>query len=179
MDLSAGFGGHDRALAEHYKTYIHGLERNKEFVEVGQKLSRASKFGSHCTLTHYNPEKFVFEKKVDAVICRELFYTIANKSDFIGNIVNLVKSRGHILITDFTCDDPGYAHSPALQNWTKAHPYSMNMLSVPEITQLMESHGLDVRITEDKTSPYCHEILSGLARLTEFLKEQMKLIAYS
>jgi ubiquinone/menaquinone biosynthesis C-methylase UbiE len=170
LDLSAGLGGHDRALAEHYKTYIHGLERNKELVEAGQKLSRASKFGSHCTLTHYNPEKFVFDKKVDAVICRELFYTIANKSDFISKIADLVKSRGHLLITDFTCDDPGYATSPVLQNWVKVHPYQVELLSISETAQLMENHGFDVRISEDKTNQYRDEILSGLVRLIKFLK---------
>ncbi len=178
LNVSSGLGGHDRALAEYYKTYVYGLERNKELVDVGQKLSKASKFGRNCTLTHYNPEQFGFEKKIDAVMCRELFYTLVDKNDFISKLIKRVKSRGHIMITDFTCDDPEHANSPSIQKWAKANPYPVNMLSVSGMVQLIESHGLDVRINEDKTKQYRNEMFSGLARLTEFLKGK-KLTAQS
>lgn len=172
LNLTSGFGGYDRAIAERYKTYVHGLERNKELVDLGQKLAKRSKFGSKCTLTHYDPEQFAYEKKADAVICRELFYAVTNKDELLGKLANIVKSRGHVMITDFTCENKEYATSAPISQWTSSEPHKVTLLPVAEMASMLDRHGFDVRITEDMTSQYVREIWLGLAKLTKFLSDK-------
>lgn len=172
LNLTSGLGGYDRAIAERYKTYVHGLERNKELVELGQKLAKRSKFGSKCTLNHYDPEQFTYEKKADAVICRELFYAVTNKNELLGKLANTVKSRGHMMITDFTCENKEYAAHDSVAQWMSTEPHKVTLLPVAEMASMLDRHGFDVRITEDMTSQYVREIWLGLGRLAKFLSDK-------
>lgn len=169
LDLAAGLGGSARFLAKQYKTYVTGFERDSELAEAGMNLSNLTGHARHATIAHYDPEHFEYGKKADAILVRELIYTLRDKDSFIEKLAEHLKPRGHLLITDFNCD-PDYFNRPPVSLWIAAEPYGAFLVPVKTMVALLEKHGFDVRVSEDISKVYTRGVLQGLARLTSFLE---------
>jgi cyclopropane fatty-acyl-phospholipid synthase-like methyltransferase len=170
LDVSAGLGGTARTLAKYFKTYVSGLERDGELVKESQTITDRSGFLRHVSMEKYNPDYFAPTARVDAVVMREFLYTVRDKEAFMSKVANALKPKGQLLITDFICEDVDYLNRPPTSLWLDAEPYGAAPISVREMTHLLRFSGFDLRLEEDMTKPYTHEILFGLARVAKYLE---------
>lgn len=172
LDLTSGLGGFDRALAATYKTYVTGLERDKELAAAGNAISARTGFSRHAPITHYDPEKFDYTKRVDTIIAREMLYTIKNKGGFVAKLTNALKPKGHLLLTDLTCDNPEVINRPPVSLWIEAEPYGVNLISAKDMVMLLDGQGFDVRVNEDMSKAYSRQIVIGFANLSRYLQNK-------
>lgn len=170
LDLAPGLGGMARTLVTSVKAYITCLERDEEFAREGMHISSRAGHAKHAPITHYDPAKFEYPKKADAVIARELFYSLENKDDVLTRVAGVIKQRGHFLITDFTCDDPAVLEKTAVKEWRNVEPHGVHLVPATDMAKILEKNGFDVRINEDMSKAYSKQILFGITRLAKYLE---------
>jgi SAM-dependent methyltransferase len=170
MNLGSGLGGVDRALATVFKTYVTGFERDIDLATEGMAISTQMGFTRHAPISHFDPEHFVYTKRVDAIIAREILYTIKDKDAFIKKIATMLKPRGYLLLTDFTCDDADYANHASISSWMASQSHSINLTSADGIAKMLEQNGFDVRVNEDLSKSYTRQIMLGLGAFVQILE---------
>ena len=171
LDLSAGLGGGTRALADAFKTYVTGFERDKELAVEGNKISKATGHGRSAPIQHYDPFNFSYEKRADAVIARGIAYTCADKDAFLVRVSATLKPRGHLVITDITCEQDHLMH-PDVQAWIKMERHEAHPVSNLEFSEILTRHKFDVRVNANISQDYRHMVLVGLAKLANYLQDR-------
>ncbi|QQR68433.1 MAG: class I SAM-dependent methyltransferase [Alphaproteobacteria bacterium] len=166
LDLSAGVGDLARHIATTYGSYVDGLESDEELALVGAELSCAGNLQRQADISAYDPESFAWPRHVDLVLMRPLLYRLHDKERFLDAVAQCMKAHAPLAMLEYTANDPA---SPALAAWTAeeggAHPWSMAQMKAA-----MERRSLNVRIAEDVTAAYRHEIVAGLCQLTRKLE---------
>jgi cyclopropane fatty-acyl-phospholipid synthase-like methyltransferase len=168
IDMSAGLGGQARTLVELYKTYVTGFERDADLAFNGNKISARTGFGRTAPITQYDPRSFEYAKRADAIIARDLLYTMKDKDAFAVRLNAHLKDRGHLVLTDFTCD-PVYLQEPAIALWSAVESATY-LQTDKELAKLLTTHGFDVRVCEDITPKYKKMTMTGLAQLVKHLE---------
>lgn len=166
LDLSAGLGGLARVLAGRYKTYVTGFERDEQLANEGMHLSSLGGQANNAPIKHYHPETFEYSRHADAIIMRELLFSIRDKDAFIVKVSGALRPRSHLLMTDFICDDPAVLESAAVKLWKQSEP-DLHIVLPKEMARVLTSYGFDLRVSEDTTRIYSHQILTGLALLAK------------
>lgn len=177
LDLTAGMGGAARKIASEYQTYVTGLESDPVLVSTGQQLNKRSNLGNRATLNQYDPNSFKAEKRYDGIIARELFFHIRNKKDLVAQIAASLKPQGQVSWTDFVIAES--TQPSALAAWQAQEGAHCTPLLLGDVAKLWSIHGLEVRVSEDRTSHYADAITLGLGRLMQNLQETGDLTAES
>lgn len=168
LDLGAGLAGMGRRLAEEFGTYVTGLETDQTLVSRGMILSIAAGKGKQASIEAFQPENFKASRKYDCIFARELFYRVANKDPFFQAVADSVKpGGGQLVFTDFTLEPTARAY-PAVAAWLKTE-HGVSPQPSTEIIKTWKALGFDMRIAEDQTELYTHQVFVGLADLLSFL----------
>lgn len=168
LDLTAGLGGAARKIATEYNTYVTGLEDNPELVTEGQSFHARHNPGKRATLAAYDPGQFKAEKRYDGIIARELFFRIKNKKDFAAQVAASLKPQGQMSWTDLVVADG--TPPEALAAWCTREGSNCTPMQLTDVTKLWSIHGLEVRVSEDRTSHYADAITLGLGKLMQSLQ---------
>jgi cyclopropane fatty-acyl-phospholipid synthase-like methyltransferase len=169
LDLSAGLGGPMRYLADTYDTQMIGFERDDEFAHVGNKMSLASGNGRNAPIQHYEPANFLCDKKADAIMAREIFYTCTDKDAFLVRLAAVLKPNAHLILTDFT-SEVDHLERPEVASWIDSEPHRAHLISTLEQSQILTKHNFDVRVSANISKDYSRMITQGLARLLKHLE---------
>lgn len=166
LDLSAGLGGGARALAETFGVWVTGLEQDKEFAEAGRELSRLAGYAKKANIAAFAPASFELRpSSIDCVTCRQFFHTVSDKPRLLRVIHQALKPRGQLLFTDFMLAGPDRAESEAIRAWIASEPAPVAPWAVEECTRALAGEKLDVRITEDITTPFRRMVIGAWADL--------------
>lgn len=169
LDLTAGTGGAARKIASEYQTYVTGLESDPALVAAGQQLNSRHGLGKRATLALYDPLHFKAEKRYDGIIARELFFRIKSKKELVAQIAASLKPQGQISWTDLVMADGTPA--AALTAWQAQEGAHCTPLLQADVAKLWSIHGLEVRVSEDRTSHYADAITLGLGKLMQHLQD--------
>lgn len=167
MDLAAGLGGFARRVATQYKTYVAGMEIDPEMAKRGMELSVAAGKAKQASVDHYDPANFVPPRHFDCFIARDIFYRIADREKFFKSIVMGLKPHGQIVFTDYLLE-PEHSENEVIKAWL-ANESGANPLPLAKMVETWIGHGCDVRVNEDMSNLYRHEIVKGLVAFTAFL----------
>ncbi|MCL2469821.1 MAG: methyltransferase domain-containing protein [Alphaproteobacteria bacterium] len=168
LDLAAGLGDMARYLAEHYRVYVTGLERDEATATRGMVMSIAVGKAKMAPVEAYDPADFKVRRRYDCVFARELFYRIENKDSFFQAIHAGVKENGgQIVFTDYIVED-NVRQAPAIKAWFEQEG---TIFPDPMITMIKRwrALGYDMRIAEDQTELYKSFIVKGLVDFTNFM----------
>jgi cyclopropane fatty-acyl-phospholipid synthase-like methyltransferase len=167
LDLAAGLGGLARRLATENKAYVTGLERNEVMARRGMALSVEEGKSKQVAIDPYNPAEFSSDKRYDCIIARELFYNIIGKEKFFQTVASSLKQHGVLVFTDYILDMK-FRGNKAVAGWlsleANALPYSLQ-----DMIQAWTKLKFDVRLNEDLTDMYRHEIVKRLKNFADFL----------
>lgn len=169
MDLAAGLGGLARKMAISYGTYVTGYEMDAQLARIGMVMSVAAGKVKQATIEAYDPNNFEPVRSYDALVAREIFYKIVKKGPFFKAVSQSVKTRGHMVFTDYIIP-PLLRNDPHVKAWLD-YERDATPLSLPEMIGAWKINGFDVRVNEDLTEFYHHKIIEGLQQFTEFLAE--------
>ncbi|MBP7251962.1 MAG: class I SAM-dependent methyltransferase [Alphaproteobacteria bacterium] len=168
LDLTAGLGGAARKIAAEYNTYVTGLEDNSELVMASAAFHARHNPGKRATLAAYDPGLFKAEKRYDGIIARELFFRIKNKKDFAAQVAASLKPQGQMSWTDLVVTDG--TPPTALEAWCTHEGPQCNPMLLSDVPKLWSIHGLEVRVSEDRTGHYADAITLGLGKLMQSLQ---------
>lgn len=167
LDLAAGLGGLARKLATEHNTYVTGLEKDEVMARRGMTLSLNAGKSKQAGIEPYNPAEFTFTRHYNCIIARELFYNILGKDKFFQAIASSLKQHGMMVFTDYILDAK-FRENDAVKGWL-AYEKDASPLSLHDMVQTWTRLKFDVRVNEDLTAMYRHEILLRLKNFAEFL----------
>jgi len=177
IDFSAGMGAIGRRLGSKLQTYVTGFETDAEIAAYGQAALTEDNLARYATVETYDPAKYEVDKHYDCILARELFYRVQDKAKFFKLVRESLKENpkpyGQMVFTDFILEAKA-SMNPAVVAWL-AHETEAKPISLLEMTKLWKKHYFDIRVKEDLTEMYVHEIKTGLFNFVMFLKDQKKL----
>lgn len=173
LELGAGLGGGSRLMAKSYGAWVNAVERDGGLAAAGNALS--TKHGlarkAPVTFAEYNNMP-VREKTIDAIVCRQALSTIEDQEALLGKLVTLFKPAGQLLVSDLTLADPSVAADPAYEAWRAAEPSPVHLWDAGRIRTTIEKHGLEVRVTEDRTAALRAQVLGAFAETAGLLADK-------
>jgi SAM-dependent methyltransferase len=167
LDIGAGFGGADRAMAHAFGVYVTGLEADREFVERGNMETVAAGLAKHVSLKLFDPEFFDLpERKYDRVFSKEFIFNIRNKTRAFSTIFNTLRPRGEFLFTDYVIGPATDASNKLAEQFFSAETSKIQLKSADQTVEELKLTGFDVRIAADVTSTIVRLILSNFQRIS-------------
>jgi SAM-dependent methyltransferase len=163
LDLSAGIGGPARAIAKTFGTWVTGLERSPEMAALGMQMSKQEDLEKKAAIAPYDPDIVEFRKNAfDCVLARGATYAVADKERLFQAVIQGLKSRGQLLMTEYVRVGPP---RPELEAWAAHEPYPPTLWTLAEYTACLSKLGYDIRITEDMTAVHRSAIIGGWAQM--------------
>jgi cyclopropane fatty-acyl-phospholipid synthase-like methyltransferase len=177
LDLSAGMGAIGRRLASTLQTYVTGFEPDAEVAAYGQTRLAEENLTRYATVEPYDPATYEVGKRYDCILARELFYRVHDKAKFFQLIRESLKEDpkpyAQMVFTDYLLEAKE-SINPAVVSWL-AHEPEARPIGLLEMTKLWKKHYFDIRVKEDLTELYIHDIKTALVNFVLFLKEQRQL----
>lgn len=167
LELGAGLGGICRTIAEKYGCWVTGLEGSPILAKLGMERSTMAGLAKQAPIQPFDPEHFQYDKRVDAIICRETLFTIANKNQLFDGLEAQLKPRGQVLLTDYVLDPS--AKLEKLERWAAHEPQEPMLWTERDAAEAFAQRNLDLRISEDITDTHKTSILTALNVFTQKL----------
>lgn len=168
LDLSAGLGGLTRTMHRVYGAWVTGLEANPMLAEYGMDYSRRARLEKQAPIEHYDPNNITVTKRYDAIISKEVFYTVSDKGALFRKLKEITKPHGQLLFIDYVLADADSMKN--LKVWADTEPLEPFPITVDETKKLAARNGFDVRVAEDLTARQIGFIASALAILQTHLE---------
>ncbi len=167
LDLGSGLGGPARTIAEAFKTYITGFERDPELAQRANDDVAARGFGRHVQISAYDPESFELRAGFyDHALAREATYNVAQKERFLRVLNQAMKPFGQLILTDFVRDRAA-GDPPELAAWEAMQSHKPQLWTAAQYSDCLKSLGFDLRIATDTTADYRRMILLAWKNLLE------------
>jgi SAM-dependent methyltransferase len=161
LDLAAGLGGPARAVAQAFHARVTGLERDPDLVRRGTALSTAQGLARLARFKTCDPESVELEpESFDCALGREASYMVVEKERYLRVVVQSLKPRGQLVLTDFVRDRAAQAHE-TVGAWAAVQPRRPVLWSLAQYTDCLKSLGFHLRAAEDMTASYRRQILAA------------------
>lgn len=161
IDLNAGLGGGARFMAKKFGLWLEAYERDKDLSDIGNDLSIDMDLDGQAPIVQADPNTMdLKEDKYDAVLARELFFSLTDKKSALENIAMSLKNNASILFTDFVLENRN-REDDTLTDWRAAEPFKPTPSTMEEYRELLADLKYEVRVFEDITVSYVDMIESG------------------
>ena len=169
LDLSAGLGGTSRTMANQYGCWVTGLEASELLAKEGMIRSFKEGLEKKAPIETYDPERFSYPKRVDAIVYKEGMFSVRDKDQMFDGMELALKPRGHVLMTDYIVE-PATAGAKAIQVWCDKEPMKPHLWTKDQMANGFAQRNLDLRIAEDITDTHRGLILMAIQGLVEHLE---------
>ncbi len=167
LELGAGLGGLGRTIAAQYGAWVTCLEASPLLAQRGMELSIQESLEEKAPVKLFDPLSLDIGRRYDCVLAKEAFAFVEDKTAFLENIVDSIKSEGQLLFIDYVLADTGSI--AMLQDWCAGEPLQPHMIAVDDMVDMLTGFNLDVRINEDITDIQDRQINSALSALAKHL----------
>lgn len=101
LDVGCGLGGTPRYLASQYHCNVIGIDLTKEYILVGERLTKLVNLDDKVSLRHASALELPFEDGCfDIVWTEHAQMNIADKNRFYSEIARVLKPEGRLLFHD-------------------------------------------------------------------------------
>ncbi len=154
LDMAAGLGGPAQTIAEAFKTYVAGFERDPELARRASDAAVAHGLARHVQVSTYDPETFELRAGFyDHALAREATFHVTQKERFLRVLNQAMKPSGQLIVTDFVRDRAA-GERPELAAWEAMQRYKPQLWTAAQYTDCLKSLGFDLRIASDVTAEY-------------------------
>ena len=169
LDLSAGLGGASRTMAQQFGCWVTGLESSQQLAKAGMERSRMAGLDKRAPIEAYDPERFSYPKRVDAIVYKEGLFTVRDKDQLFDGMEAALKPRGHVLMTDYILGPK--PNRAAVAAWADKEPLEPNLWSLEQMQNAFAQRNLDLRIAEDITDTHRHLTLTAIQAFVQYLEQ--------
>ena len=171
LDLGSGLGGAARLMAQSSGAWVTGLEADQVLAHAGMERSTKVGLEKRAPVTVYDPENLTLDKNFDCIFSKEAFFTVKDKDALFEAIAAHTKPGGQLLFTDYVLRHSA-SLSRATEVWREAEEHRPYPWTVSQIQDRLKTLHFDIRIAEDITDSYIHQILHAWGDLSEHLPEK-------
>lgn len=169
LDMGSGLGGATRAIAKHFNAWVSGLEASPSVAAAGMEASERLGLGKRAPIAGFDPDTVELpEKKYDCVFVRQVLCPVANKARLIEQLRRTLKPNGQVLITEYVVREPGL-DTPSLEAWRRGEDQLPQPWTIDELRRAIAACKFDVRVAEDVTEEFQHQVRQGWANVAKSL----------
>lgn len=167
LELGAGLGGISRFMAAQSGCWVTGLEANPALAKEAMERSYKEGLEKKAPIEHFDPETFARSKRVDAIVSKEMLFTVRDKDRLFDAMEAALKPRGHLLLTDYVLDTA--TDVKAIRDWADREPLEPNLWTTEDMRNAFAQRNLDLRICEDITEAHRGLILHAIQNFVTYL----------
>lgn len=161
LDVGSGLGGTAFVLVERYHCRVVGMDLTAAAVAESRRRSRELGLAHQVEFRQADVLELDESSRYDAVISRDVFLHIHDKSRLFQVLYAALKPGGKILITDYCCGEQPWPWS--FSTYVAAKGYSLHTLDEYQ-SKLEESGFCDLR-AQDQTELFIETLERELERL--------------
>lgn len=167
LDYGAGLGGMGQTIAKTYGAWVTGLEASPLLAETAMKVATKLEVQDRAIVDFFDPDRPTLDRRYDAIVSKEYFYTRPNKEHTFKVLCNSLKAGGQILFTDYVVMQQG--DLMLLSQWCANEPIQPYLSTMDDMVGILEGNNLDVRINEDITATQIQQIGHALVEFQKHL----------
>jgi len=172
LEIGAGLGGSARAIADKFNLWVTAFEAEPLLVEKGVEQATKTGMEKRAALSLFDPEHpDLKNKRYDCILARESFFTVMNKTAALKTLLEGIKSKGQVQITDFMLPEGGQLTS-GVKSWCESEPVPPVLWQVSQMRSALKKLGFDIRIEEDTSQDYRKRLLLGWGRFVAGLRHE-------
>ena len=171
LDLGAGLGGATRLMAQSSGAWVTGLESDEVLVQAGMERSKKAGLEKRAPVISYDPEHVSLDKNFDCIFSKEAFFTVKDKDRLFESLADHTKPGGQLLFTDYVLRHSA-SMSRATEVWREAEEQRPYPWTVSQAQDQLTNLRFDIRIAEDITEAYIHQVLHAWEELSAHLPEE-------
>jgi cyclopropane fatty-acyl-phospholipid synthase-like methyltransferase len=150
LDFGCGLGGGTRSVAKAFDVYVTGLDSDRMMANAGKMLSVRLGIDKKAAISHYDPKTNPLKAGAfDCIICVDRMHTIISKTDMLTSMVNALKTRGQVTITDIILADGVSADDQRLATVLGDGGSRSQFWSLSAYQKAFKELKFDLRINED------------------------------
>ncbi len=166
LDISAGLGGGPRAIAQAYDLYVTGLDRDYEAARRGMAASEAAGLAKRAAIARFDPDEFELKPaSFDCVLGREATYALQEKERFLRGLVQGLKPRAQLVLTEFTLASTDATLE--VEAWIEGNDPRPSLWSLAQYADCLAALACPVQAAEDMTESYRRLVVSAWERLLD------------
>lgn len=169
--VGSGMGGPARLIAETFKTFVDGIEQDRELAEASAE--RATVIGGlkRVKIGHMDYDgETSFGRRYDAIIGQEALLPLNHKQQLIVTCATALKTGGKLVLTDFALPDDAVIDDD-FRLWLTREHTNAAPVSEAELRVLTKQNGMIVRVVEDMTNRYLKLALEGWTGFEKWFNE--------
>ncbi len=153
LDFGCGMGGGTRSISRVFDVWLTGVERDAALAHAGKELSKRAGLERKAEINAYKAEEFVSRPGgFDCILSIEALHEFEQREILISRLENALKTRGQIMITEFTLGgDVAGDHPALLAAFGRETPA---LWSHGEYEKRFKELNVDLRVSEDITERY-------------------------
>jgi SAM-dependent methyltransferase len=161
LDLAAGLGGPARAISQAFHARVTGIERDYDRARQGNAMSSALGASHLVRIKACDPETLALSTaRFDCALGREASYALADKERFLRVVVQSLRSRGQIVLTDFALDRSA-GERPEFDAWQSKRAERPSLWTAAQYADCFRSLGYGLRRAEDISGLYRRQIIGA------------------
>ena len=168
LNLGAGPGGIAHMIARTTGAWVTGLDADPVLAWAGMNRSLKAGLAKRAPIQAFNAERPEFDKRYDAMVAKECFFTVHRKEELFAAIVQALKPRAQLQFTDYVLKHSA-GGGTVLNAWRSGEPERPYPWTIAQIADRLRQLGCDIRITEDISDSHRSMILTAWDRLTTIL----------
>ncbi len=154
LELGAGLGGHARAIATEFNTWVTGYEADPGLAEAAMAVSTQLGLAKRAAILPFNLASFLADpQRYNAAFSKEALYAFPGKAEILAALPGKLKDRGAVMITDFVLAAPN-ASGSALEAWRVAEPTPPDPWTWSKYEAAANAAAFEVRVHEDISDAY-------------------------
>lgn len=165
LELGSGLGGLARQITKSTGAYVTGLEADSELAAAGMERSHKAGLDKRAPISEYDPENLATDKRFDAILAKEAFFTIRDKGQILDGIVNSLKPGGQFAFTDYVLKHSA-STGQAIEDWRQSEVPVAHPWTIAQTQEALAERKFDIRIAEDLSDVHRTLILGAWDRMT-------------
>ena len=170
LELGAGPGGHARAVATEFNTWVIGYEADTGLAEAAMAVSTQQGLAKRAAILPFDLKTFVADsRRFNAVFSKEALYAFPEKAEIWAALPGKLKDKGEIMLTDLVLATPN-ASGPALDAWRASEPNSPDPWTWVQYQAAAKAGSLEVHVHEDISDAYAAMVRAAWRSFESLLK---------
>lgn len=172
VDLNAGLGGAGRLIAGAGGPRVLGMATDPLVARLGNDRSKAANLAERAPVSAYDPERFHFDRRHDAIFAHEALFTVLRKDEAFSALRDGLRSHGTLVLTDYVMTHSS-GGGRVIGAWRSGEPQIPRPWTIAQTVEQLKRLGFVLQGVSDITPDHRRRVVTTWNRLAGALSQHL------